>query len=82
MGPENLVPTWVRIWTVQLVISCYTEYIIPTVVLRMNQNIVMRVSQGLISGTTSQQAAPALLYINVGHLDITVIAAIWDEQEY
>jgi len=48
----------------------------------MNQNIVMRVSQGLISGTTSQQAAPALLYINVGHLDITVIAAIWDEQEY
>lgn len=42
----------------------------------------MRISQDLISGTPSQQAAPALLYITVGHLDITAIAAIWDEQEY
>jgi len=39
----------------------------------------MIVSQDLISGTTSQQAAPALLCITVGHLDITAIAAIWDE---
>jgi len=82
MGPENPVPAWVRIWTMQVVMSCYTEYIISAVAVRVNQHMVMRVSQDLISGTTSQQAVPALIYITVGHLNITAIAAIWDKQEY